>query len=337
MTRLGGKDYSEDTDKNNTEPAGQVDSVVGGTRITVDNTDPANPVVNSSSGQVDSIVAGTNIDSIDNTDPANPIINAATQGGSLPTTTKGDVVVHNGTTDVRLAVGTDGQVLEADSAAPEGVAWKTAAGGGGDPLTTKGDIMAFDTDANRLPVGTDGQVLEADSAEALGVKWATPAGGAAFDPQTINDYTTDSSAFSGSSNACKGNRITPNVNMEIYRVRVAHNDSSSYRVAVFSLDGSFDVVAKIAESTPVSASGVGYIDHHLNATLVSGTSYAVVAIVTGTDTTVCSVQLSTGATDSSPDITQHGLINKPNADPLVGESLSSSAGRSGCTIYYEYT
>lgn len=41
----------------------------------------------------------------------------------LPTTTKGDLIVHNGTTDVRLPVGTDGQVLRADSADAEGVVW----------------------------------------------------------------------------------------------------------------------------------------------------------------------------------------------------------------------
>lgn len=57
-------------------------------------------------------------------------------GGSIvfdnvaPTTSKGDLIVHNGADNVRLPVGTDGQVLTADSAAAEGVAWKTSTGGG---------------------------------------------------------------------------------------------------------------------------------------------------------------------------------------------------------------
>jgi hypothetical protein len=44
------------------------------------------------------------------------------------TTTKGDLIVHDGTTTnpKRLAVGTDGKVLTADSAATEGVSWQTA-------------------------------------------------------------------------------------------------------------------------------------------------------------------------------------------------------------------
>ena len=47
-----------------------------------------------------------------------------------PTTTKGDLIVHNGTDNVRVAVGaTNGHVLTVDSAEASGVKW--AAGGGG--------------------------------------------------------------------------------------------------------------------------------------------------------------------------------------------------------------
>jgi trimeric autotransporter adhesin len=47
-----------------------------------------------------------------------------------PTTTKGDIVVSDGTNNIRLAVGTNGQVLTADSAEASGVKWAAAAGGG---------------------------------------------------------------------------------------------------------------------------------------------------------------------------------------------------------------
>lgn len=46
MSNLGGKDFSEDTDKNNSQ-VGTVDAVVAGSRVTVDNSDPRNPVVSS--------------------------------------------------------------------------------------------------------------------------------------------------------------------------------------------------------------------------------------------------------------------------------------------------
>lgn len=40
-----------------------------------------------------------------------------------PTTTKGDVIVHNGTNNIRLAVGADGTVLTADSGEASGLTW----------------------------------------------------------------------------------------------------------------------------------------------------------------------------------------------------------------------
>ncbi len=51
-----------------------------------------------------------------------------------PTTTKGDVIVHNGTDNIRLAVGTNGQALVADSAEASGLKWATVSGGG--PFTS---------------------------------------------------------------------------------------------------------------------------------------------------------------------------------------------------------
>lgn len=54
-------------------------------------------------------------------------------GGSSPLTTKGDLYTYS-TTDARLGVGTNGQVLTADSTAATGIKWATAAGGGGKVL-----------------------------------------------------------------------------------------------------------------------------------------------------------------------------------------------------------
>lgn len=54
-----------------------------------------------------------------------------------PTTTKGDLIVSNGTDNVRLGVGTDTYVLTADSTASSGIKW-AAASGGSSNITTKG-------------------------------------------------------------------------------------------------------------------------------------------------------------------------------------------------------
>lgn len=64
-----------------------IESVVAGTNVTVDNTDPLNPIVSASGGSggtgiVETIVAGTNI-TVNSTDPANPIVSATTDKSGL--------------------------------------------------------------------------------------------------------------------------------------------------------------------------------------------------------------------------------------------------------------
>src|SRR5574337_406615 len=53
-----------------------------------------------------------------------------TSGFADPTTTKGDLIVH-GSSTTRLGVGTNGQVLTADSGQTLGVKWAAGGGGGG--------------------------------------------------------------------------------------------------------------------------------------------------------------------------------------------------------------
>ena len=99
----------------------------------------------------------------------------------------------------RLGVGTDGQILIADSSQPTGLLWKTPENAislltdvkltslmSGNMLNfngikwvnvkgliNKGDLLTFDTSVNRLGIGSDGQVLIADSTKATGLKWGT--------------------------------------------------------------------------------------------------------------------------------------------------------------------
>jgi len=99
--------------------------------------------------------------------------NATASGGfTSPLTTKGDILGYS-TTDARIPVGTNDQVLTADSTAALGVAWKTPSGGGSSPLTTKGDIYTYSTTDARLGVGSNGSVLMADSTETTGLKWGS--------------------------------------------------------------------------------------------------------------------------------------------------------------------
>ena len=94
-----------------------------------------------------------------------------------PLDTKGDILVYGTKTD-KLPVGSDGQVLTADSAESKGVKWTTPTTGFANPLSNKGDIFTRTVSSNyALPVGSDGQVLTADAASTGGIKWSTPSTG----------------------------------------------------------------------------------------------------------------------------------------------------------------
>jgi hypothetical protein len=91
-----------------------------------------------------------------------PQLNALTQ--------KGDLYGYTGSSISRLPVGSNGQVLTANAAAPLGINW---AAGIGLPITTKGDIVVGNGSgvAARLGVGTDGKVLTADSTQTNGLAY----------------------------------------------------------------------------------------------------------------------------------------------------------------------
>ena len=80
---------------------------------------------------------------------------AAPAGGSSPLTTKGDLFGYS-TVDARIPVGTNGQVLTADSAEALGVKWATASGGGGFSTVYKTSDETINSDAT-LTVDTDMQ------------------------------------------------------------------------------------------------------------------------------------------------------------------------------------
>lgn len=90
---------------------------------------------------------------------------------------KGDIIAGTAAdTAVRLAVGTNGQVLKANSATATGLEWAADSAGMTNPMTTTGDTIYSSSGSTpaRLGIGTTGQVLTV----AGGIpSWATPAGG----------------------------------------------------------------------------------------------------------------------------------------------------------------
>ncbi len=103
-------------------------------------------------------------------------------------TTKGDLIVRDSSAPARLGVGTNGQVLKANSATSTGLEWAADEGIPASLLDAKGDLIVASADnaAARLAVGANDTVLTADSAAANGVKWAAPR----FAPQLVLIYET---------------------------------------------------------------------------------------------------------------------------------------------------
>jgi len=128
-----------------------------------------------------------------------------------PTTTKGDLIANSGTDNIRVPVGTDGQILIADSTQTSGVKWGSVTGVGtvtsvgivppaflsaSSAITSSGNITltyngtaipttSGGTGLNSL--GTAGQVLRVNSG-ATGLEYATlPTGGDVSGPASSVD------------------------------------------------------------------------------------------------------------------------------------------------------
>ena len=113
---------------------------------------------------------------------------------------KGDIPIGTAdNTSAKLSVGTNGQVLTADSTQPTGVKWATAGSGSVATDTifdAKGDLaVGTGSDAaSKLSVGANNTVLMADSSQSTGAKWAAPVSLATYRSQAV---TWDEMLYSG--------------------------------------------------------------------------------------------------------------------------------------------
>lgn len=89
---------------------------------------------------------------------------SAASGFADPTTTKGDLIVH-GSSTTRIPVGTDGQVLTADSTQSLGVKWGTTSGGASNATSGAPGLVQLTTDFGGT--ATSPQVVATHLAAAL--------------------------------------------------------------------------------------------------------------------------------------------------------------------------
>lgn len=87
-----------------------------------------------------------------------------------PTTTKGDLIANNGSDNIRVPVGTDGQVLTAASGQASGLQWTSPLT---NPMDSTGDLIKGGASgaATKLDLGTANQVLVVNSG-ATDIQWS---------------------------------------------------------------------------------------------------------------------------------------------------------------------
>ena len=120
---------------------------------------------------------------------------------SSPLTTKGDIFTRSSSSDSRLPIGTNGQILEADSAQPLGMKWVTPAGGAGDVTASAnlGDNFLIRGDGNGKGVQNSGiTVTDGDAITGVDSIGISNTGSLYF------GYLSGSSVTSATNNVCIG-------------------------------------------------------------------------------------------------------------------------------------
>jgi len=186
------------------------------------------------------------------TGPAGPDIN----------TTKGDVAGFD-TASARIPVGSNGQVLTADSAEALGLKWAAPAA---TPTTTEGDIIQRGASADeRLAIGTANQILAVNSG-ATALEYVTPAAAGGGVPHQYQPVDFSAPAYSTSAFAGKGMSVTCNTNISITSVLAWTNAdaSATYKMVICEVSGSSDTIDVIlATSNTVGPTAPGKVKHNL--------------------------------------------------------------------------
>lgn len=236
------------------------------------------------------------------------IRNPSVYNSQKPITTvydaKGDIIVAS-TADKasRLAVGTNGRVLIADSAETLGVRW------GIDPsidlVTTKGDIVvatAADT-VVRVGVGSNGTRLTADSAQTSGVQWVADTQNTVIDAKGDLLAGTANDTVARVAVGANGTRLAANASASTGIEWVADTQNSV-------IDAKGDLLVGTANDT-VARLSVGTNGHALVADSVeaTGVKWAAVGDVTLSGAqTVSNKQLSNCTVDGTNKV---GFLNVP--------------------------
>lgn len=305
-----------------TAAAGGVDTVVGtSNRITVDSTDPANPIVDIAAtyvGQSSITTLGTI-----GTGTWNATVISLSKGGTgadLSGVAKGGLIAGTGAGAVAITtVGSDGKVLTADSGAAGGVSWQTP---------TTGTVTSVSGTSNRI-TSTGGATPVIDiSASYVGQSSITTLGTIATGVWSATTIAVAKGGTGATTIAAKSiwlanaldtiTSITPGAGQSI-RINAGDTAWEAYTPAagtVTSVSGTSNRITSTGGATPVIDISSSYVGQS------SITTVGIITSGTWTGTTIAIANGGTGATSlagaSIPTYTStNTFTNKRNTRRLV--------------------
>jgi len=178
----------------------------------------------------------------------------STPGGSSPVTTKGDLFTYS-TADARLAVGSNGHILVADSAEATGLKWEAPTGGGNAQTANPLSQFASTTSSQLAGVISDetgtGVLVFATSptlvTPILGVATATSINGATITSGTLNGSVTGTNT--GDQTSVSGNAGTATT-LQTARTIAGQSFDGSANITIASTDLSDTaLLARLASPT----------------------------------------------------------------------------------------
>lgn len=251
----------------------------------------------------------------------------AALAGSCGLTTKADLCVF-GSAPTRLSVGTNGQVLTADSAQTLGLKWATPTTYMTNPMTTAGDVIYGGASGTptRLAGGTSGYVLTSNGATSA-PSWQAASGGSSLTATYIG-YGNGSNALTGTSDFSYSTStgtlsIVKSAADSTSQVSVYNSSATSLANAVVAIGADGGYLALTKNSSVHSTSGLVGPDI---ATILTGTGGLVIGTNGAVDTIVAS-----GGTASSNEVARF-----VNASPGT-MSLGLAATNGGALKLYGST
>jgi len=250
---------------------------------------------------------------------------------------KGDLITATADNTVaRLAVGTNGKVLTANSATATGLEWQTPS----DDIPVsivdaKGDLVigTANNTVARFGVGTNGQVLTADSNQADGLVWTTPAGGVSLG--SASPASLGTAAAGTSSNASHEDHVHSTTGLALS----GHDHTGVYATSghdhtgVYETSGTAAAAVSAHEALADPHPGSGVIS--VTAPLVnSGTASAAdLSIVDATTAVKGAVQLTDSISSTSTTTAATPNSVKSAYDLANGAVAKSTITTTGDIIY----